>query len=337
MVHFLIDSFSLLAQRKRIKRKGNHSLGPINGTSLCCSQRADASESRPPLRGTPPNRFPALCCAARLREMLKTDKRKPTFSKSLIQNNKGFTLLEILLAFFIFSIIFVTIYASYSGSFRTINLTESRMEIYRKAAIALERISEDLQASYISNLPPNSYGEPTKYTQFLGQDTDINGKDADTMSFFSRIPPLFSDEVKRATGQLISYNVIEGSGEEELVLLRSESPEFIDESDERGGMNLCDGLQAITFTYFDADGEPHENWDSDSEEFEGALPIMVSVSFEFLNAENPDAPLTFMTSITLPANYVPGPLQFDVPDDTGDDGEDGGEDDASDNTSQVSG
>jgi len=237
----------------------------------------------------------------------------------VFSNNKGFTLIEILLTFFIFSIIFVTIYASYSGSFRTINMTESRMEIYRKASIAMVRISEDLQASYISNLPPNSFGEPTKYTQFLGEDKDINGKDADTMSFFSRIPPLFSDEIKRATGQVISYDVIEGGGEDELVLLRSEYPEFIDESDERGGMNLCDGLQAITFTYFDDDGEPHENWDSDSEEFEGALPIMVSVSFEFLNAENPDAPLTFMTSITLPANYVPGPLQDDATDDDNDD------------------
>jgi general secretion pathway protein J len=246
-------------------------------------------------------------------------------------NNKGFTLLEILLAFFIFAILFTTIYASYSGSIRTINMTESRMEIYRKAAIAMDRISEDLQASYISNLPPNSFGESTKYTQFLGEDKDINGKDADTMDFFSRIPALFSDEMKKATGQVISYDVIEGGGEEELVLLRSEHPEFIDESNERGGMNLCDGLQAITFTYFDDDGEPHESWDSDSEEFDGALPLMVSVSLEFLNFENPDAPLTFMTSVTLPANYVPGPMQDGSADDDDDD------DDATETPSPASG
>jgi hypothetical protein len=71
------------------------------------------------------------------------------------------------------------------------------MEIYRKAAIAMVRIGEDLQASYISNLPPNSFGEPTKYTQFLGEDKDIDGRDADKMRFFSRIPPLFSDEMKK--------------------------------------------------------------------------------------------------------------------------------------------
>ena len=224
---------------------------------------------------------------------------------TVFSNNKGFTLLEILLAFFIFSILFVTIYASYSGSFKTINMTESRMEIYRKAAIAMDRISEDLQASYISNLPPNSFGNPAGYTRFLGEDKDFNGRDADTMSFFARIEPLFSEELNRATGQLISYDVVQGDEEGELVLLRSENPEFIDNTEERGGLTLCDGLQGITFTYFDDDGAAHESWDSDGEELEGALPRMVSVSLEFLNYENPDAPLRFMTGIALPVNYVP--------------------------------
>ena len=82
--------------------------------------------------------------------------------------------MEVLLAFFIFSILFITIYTSYSGSFKTINMTENRMELYRKAAIVLVRISEDIQSSYISVLPPNSFGQPAGYTQFLGEDTDIN-------------------------------------------------------------------------------------------------------------------------------------------------------------------
>lgn len=213
--------------------------------------------------------------------------------------------MEILLAFFIFAILFTTIFASYSGSFKTINMTESRMEIYRKAATAMDRISEDLQASYISILPPSSFGKPAGYTRFLGEDKDINGRDADTMSFFARIEPLFSEEMEMATGQLISYDVLQGDEEGELILLRSENPEFIGDTEEREGLTLCDGLQGITFTYFDGDGEQHESWDSDSEDFEGSLPRMVSVSLEFLNYENPDAPLRFMTGIALPVNYVP--------------------------------
>jgi prepilin-type N-terminal cleavage/methylation domain-containing protein len=224
--------------------------------------------------------------------------------KSFCLSDKGFTLLEVLLAFFIFAILFITISTSYSSSFKTINMTENRMELYRKAAIVLERISEDLQSSYISVLPPNSFGKPAGYTQFLGEDTDINGKDADTLSFFSRIPPLFSNEDETVSGQLISYSVIQGSEEDELVLLRSENPEFVDESEEREGLILSDGLQAINFTYFD-DGELHESWDSGSEEFGGRLPRMVSIALEFLNYENPEAPFKIMTSVALPVNYRP--------------------------------
>lgn len=218
---------------------------------------------------------------------------------------EGFTLLEVLLAFFIFSILFITIYTSYSSSFRTIDMTESRMELYRKAAIALERISEDLQSSYISVLPPNSFGQPAGYTQFLGEDTEINGKEADVLSFFSRIPPLFREEDVTVSGQLLSYTVIEGSEENELVLLRSENPEFSDETEQSEGLVLSDGLLSVNFVYFDDQGQSHESWDSESEEFGGTLPRMVSVTLEFLNYENPEAPMKFTTSVALPVNYNP--------------------------------
>jgi type II secretory pathway pseudopilin PulG len=224
---------------------------------------------------------------------------------AILSNNKGFTIVEILLAFFIFSILLVTIYASYAGSFNTINLTEARMEIYRKAAISLDRISEDLQASYISNLPADSFGEPVEYTRFMGEDNDIDGREADSLSFFARIDPLFTDESTAATGQLIVYDVIEGEEEDGLVLLRSEYPEFADEVDDREGMVLCDGLQSVAFTYFNSDAESMEGWDSDSEEQNGSLPSMVSVSLEFLNRDNPDAPLKFMTNVSLPMQYRP--------------------------------
>jgi prepilin-type N-terminal cleavage/methylation domain-containing protein len=222
-------------------------------------------------------------------------------------NGKGFTLLEVLLAFFIFSILFITIYTSYSGSFKTITMTEARMELYRKAAITLERISEDIQASYISVPPPEGLGTPAEYTKFFGENDDINGSEADTLHFFTRIPPLFDDEMEIATGRVISYDVEQRSGEDELLLLRSENPEFIDEPEEIAAVLLCDGLQAINFTYFDADGVAHDSWDSDSEEYDGYLPRMVTIALEFRNLENPEHPFKFTTSVSLPLDSSQSP------------------------------
>ncbi|MDX1775188.1 MAG: prepilin-type N-terminal cleavage/methylation domain-containing protein [Desulfobulbales bacterium] len=224
-------------------------------------------------------------------------------NKPIYDTDTGFTLVEVLLAFIIFSILFITIYTSYTSSFKTIKMTESRMELHRKAAIVLERISEDLQATYLSVLPPNSFGEPSLHTQFLGTDSDISGREADTLEFFSRVPSLFGDEDAEESGQRISYGVDQGSGDDELVLLRSENPEFVDISEEKEGLPLSDGLQSINFIYFDDAGDPHDNWDSESEDFAGRLPRMVSVSLAFINYENREAPLKVMTSVSLPVNY----------------------------------
>jgi len=221
-------------------------------------------------------------------------------------NNKGFTLLEILLAFFIFSLIIGIIYSSYSGSFTTVNKTESRMEMYHKAAIAMDRISEDLQGAYISlQSPTDSTTESSGTTRFIGENNEIGGSEADTISFFSRIPPLFENDVKSTTGQVISYEVKEGEFEDELILLRSEHGEFIEPADEREGLPLCDGLQAVKFTFIDAEGEEHKDWDSDSEDFAGSLPSMVTVTLVFLNRDNPDAPQVFETGVALPAQSMP--------------------------------
>lgn len=215
----------------------------------------------------------------------------------------GFTLLEVLLAFFIFSILFVTVYASYSGSFKTITMTEKRMDLYHKAAIALERISEDLQASYITPVL-ETQRDVEGYSSFQGTDGEIGGRDADTLSFFTRIQPLFGSENEAVSGQVVSYTLIQGMEEDELMLLRSENPEFIDESRVREGMDLLDGLQAINFTYFDDNGEVHDSWNSVSGEYRGRLPRMVTVALEFPNDDDPEAPFTFMTSVALPVKYT---------------------------------
>ncbi len=64
------------------------------------------------------------------------------------ENSPGFTLLEILIAMFIFAIVLSTIYTSYTGTFRILDETKEQTDIYRMARIALERMHEDLESVY---------------------------------------------------------------------------------------------------------------------------------------------------------------------------------------------
>ena len=62
------------------------------------------------------------------------------------EKNRGFTLVELLLAIFIFSIVVSTVYGSYRVTFSLVNRTERKLEIAGRAHVVLERITEDISS-----------------------------------------------------------------------------------------------------------------------------------------------------------------------------------------------
>lgn len=92
--------------------------------------------------------------------------------------SKGFTLLEILIAVFIFGAVLSIVFTSYTGTFRIIDETESYADIYGKARIALERMQEDLQSAYFSEREKSSgfEEETVQPARFVGEDKNIKGR-----------------------------------------------------------------------------------------------------------------------------------------------------------------
>jgi len=207
-------------------------------------------------------------------------------------NPKGFTLLEILIAMFIFAIVLSTIYTSYTGTFRIVNETESQADIYGMARIALERMLEDLESAT---------SESDEDSAFVGEDTEIKGRNADSLRFISRAHLVFSEQEQPSGTAEIAYYVQEDDEGEGFVLYRTDRPAFQEKPEEgTGGLVLCDSLVSVDFTYYDDEGEEHDNWDSTSEEFKDKIPKMVSIKLEFENSADIEAPFTFMTSVALP-------------------------------------
>ncbi len=220
------------------------------------------------------------------------------------KDRAGFTLLEILLAMFIFTIVLSTLYTAYTGTFRNVDETEYQADIYRMARIALERITEDLESAYIPPwaVSPEPGGENLQPPPFVGEDVQISDRNADTLLFFSRAHLVFDEEELDTTTARISYDVRESEeGEEVFALYRSDTPS-LEEAPEKGagGLILCDGLHAVNFTYYDDEGRGYDRWDSANEEFKDKLPVMVSIVLEFVDKRNPEAPLKFVSAVALP-------------------------------------
>lgn len=219
--------------------------------------------------------------------------------------HSGFTLIEILIAIFIFAVVLTTIYTSYTGTFRIVDETESRAEIYRMARIALERMLEDLESVYIPENPETGTSEESRRrpSQFVGEDVEIKGRPADTLRFTSRAHVNLSGQEQDPGTVEIGYYLKENDEGEGFVLYRSDRPMFEEAfavEEEAAGFMLCERLVSVDFTYHDENDEVRESWDSASDAFKDKLPKMVSVSLEFVNDSDPEAPLRFMTSVALP-------------------------------------
>jgi general secretion pathway protein J len=216
----------------------------------------------------------------------------------------AFTLLEILIAMFIFAIVLSTIYTSYTGTFRIVDDTESQTDIYEMARIALERMHEDLESVYILENPKSSEPEElaSPVSEFLGEDKEIEGKSADLLRFVSTAHLIFSEEDKASGTAEIAYYVEEGHEGDGFVLYRSDTPPFEEKPEEgTGGLVLCDSLVSVNFAYYDDEGEVSDKWDSSSDEFKNKIPRMVSILLEFQNKSDPETPFKFFTTVALPA------------------------------------
>ena len=220
-------------------------------------------------------------------------------------NSGGFTLAEILIAIFIFAVVITMIYTSYTGTFRVVGETESQAEIYRMARIAMERMVEDLESTYVPKSEGNAQSEenPLQYFQFVGEDQEIKGRYADTLRFISTAHINLSGDDEDTGKTEIGYYVKENEEGEDFVLYRSDRPMFKEGflfEEDSDGLVLCEGLVSVNFTYYEEKGEPLENWDSTSEKHKDTVPRIVSVLLEFVNPLNSETPLRFMTSVSLP-------------------------------------
>ena len=211
------------------------------------------------------------------------------------KKNIGFTLVELLLAIFIFSIVVSTVYGSYRVTFGLVNRTEQKLEIAGKAHVVLERITED-----ISSLMQ------TDGARFTGEQHENSGMRGDSLSFVSAVHIGLTKKDDLGGYSLIQYSAEEDEETGLLNLYRSGSPLLpgTDGDDTEGQKYLlCDGLKEVKFLYFNDEGVESEEWwslEDESVTENQKLPVMVVIVLQF--AESPESEQTsiFTTSVALP-------------------------------------
>lgn len=223
-----------------------------------------------------------------------------------IEGRAGFTLLEIMLAMLVLAMVVSMVSLTLSGSMKAIDATLDQGDVYYRAQVALERISEDLSSAL---LPAD--------VEFVGNSGEDDNGAATTLSFASLGHVVFNPDSGQPGLGIIGYSVRpDKEDEQQLLLLRTDvlyRPLADDQV--RSTQNkdveaflLSDRLRSVKFSFVDRNGEVVENWntriDPNDTEAERWLPVAVSCRLEFWINQEEATSVTFETTVILPVGMI---------------------------------
>ncbi|MDD5711408.1 MAG: type II secretion system protein GspJ [Smithellaceae bacterium] len=210
--------------------------------------------------------------------------------------NKGFTLIEILIAIVIVAIVFSSAYGAYRATLNIISSHQKEDEAYAMARTALDRIIQDLGAA-----------APYKGDFELStQQQEIDGKEFTTLVLRSTAHVPLRDEAGGGVAR-IEYYVERDEDGEGYLLLRDDRREGERRQDnQKEGYLLCRDVQSIRFRFQDAVGQIRDGWDSlsDQPEQRNRLPQIVEVELDLADVRHPELPLRFATKVFLPVTSI---------------------------------
>lgn len=222
--------------------------------------------------------------------------------------NRGFTLIEILIAFFILSVVLSTVYTAYWSTFRLAGVTEYESEIYAMARTTMNRVMIDLSA-----LSP--YGGKMI---FIAKKQDSGKGEFMSLQFLSKAHIAFDEQEINHGIASISYYVQEVDGavdafgatedKKKYSLIRTDDLYRGANMDAYGqrGFSLCERVQSLIFLFYDTDGKEYKTWDSSSDNQiqKNKAPGMVTVQLTLVNPDDQDRPYRFSTRVYLPFNRI---------------------------------
>lgn len=216
-------------------------------------------------------------------------------------NRRGFTLVEILAALFIFSVLLTTLF----GSFRMLTSSSSALSggtlQIEMAQGCMTRIATDVESIFV-NLPPSykqpETGESPDPYRVVGDASYSGGETFARLRFTSLAHvPIGRYQQSEGVAEITYYVTLLDTGE--YVLRRSDClypyEEFIEKSVDP---ILCRNVRDFSVTYYDSEGNDTETWNSETSEFNFSTPHSIEIS---LKIGDEDAPISFITRIYIPA------------------------------------
>jgi general secretion pathway protein J len=207
------------------------------------------------------------------------------------RSDKGFTLIEILIAIAILGVIMTIVYGSFIQTRKVMGAAEASVEGYREIRAAFRLMTSDISMAFLSP-------QQKETTLFVGTDESAGGTPADNLDFTAYSHHRRDPEAKESDQTEIGYFLRKGL-EEESALMRREKKR-IDASPLSGGKvyEVSSNILGLDLRYRDSEGAWSDSWDSRATEGTPRLPSAVEITLIVQDRHGLEHP--YRTVVELP-------------------------------------
>lgn len=202
-----------------------------------------------------------------------------------ICRNRGFTLLEIMIAILIFAVVISALFSSFKAFVTTSDKVRSDVAFNENVRDVLKRIRSDLGAVFILQEPryrkPAFDSDPDPF-RFLGKEETVGDLQASTLRFASLAHAGLGSDNRPGVAR-VGYYVKPGrNGSYDLFRADALYP-FPEELESCRDPLLCRNISGFEVLYTDAEGEEHRTWDSDAKEFDYSFPSGIHLKISLVS------------------------------------------------------
>ncbi|MFP4039405.1 MAG: type II secretion system protein J [Desulfosudaceae bacterium] len=214
----------------------------------------------------------------------------------------GFTLIEIMVAISLFAVVVSILFGSFSFLFSRASSVREDLTVYEQARVCFDRLTNDLRSIQVTlppaYEPPGFDDEPDPCR--LVAESSFERERYLRFTSFAHLP--LGGGLPALAGNIVYY--LEESSDGGLVLRRRDRAQVSGQEDrfdlrDTDGDDpvVCEQVRSFSFSFFDADGNDYDHWDSESDTFGYATPRAIEVSLVVTSGESE---YRFETMVDLP-------------------------------------
>lgn len=195
----------------------------------------------------------------------------------------GFTLIEILVAVTVFSILIITLFSAFRAFLSSSRAIKAQTAVETSLRPCIEQMTRDIEQIVVLQPPryqPPEVGGPLDPHRFVGREYGSGGQGFSEVSFSSLNHALIGPDLRRGAAR-ISYYARQNS-DQGYDLCRSDR---LDPGDREPAACqdpvLLKNITGFSIRFMDARGKEHLSWDSESGEFGYAFPASLDLKLSF--------------------------------------------------------